>query len=46
MTVEVRMMENSKKKLARGTWAGHLGKIGDEKLAENSRLESGGEMEV
>ena len=46
MGVEVGVKETSKKKLATSTWAGHIEKMGDEKLAESRCPESGGEMEA
>ena len=36
MRVEVGKKERSKKKFARSTWAGHVEKMGDEKLAEGA----------
>ena len=36
MRVEVGMKERSKKKLARSTWADHVVKMGDEKLAKRA----------
>ena len=38
--------ENSKKKLMRCTWAGHVEKMGDEKLAESRCPESEREMDA
>ena len=35
MTVDVGMQERSKKKLMRSTWAGRVGKMGDEKQAKS-----------
>ena len=46
MRVEVGVKESSRKKLVRGTWAGHTEQMGDEKLAESRCPESGGEMEA
>ena len=34
MKLEVGVKESSKKKLVRSTWAGHVEKMGDEKLAK------------
>ena len=36
MRVEVGGKENVKKKLVRSTWAGHVERIGDEKLAKRA----------
>ena len=44
MRVEVGMKESSKKKLVRSTWAGHVEKMGDEKLAKWRG--NGGELEA
>ena len=43
--MEVGVKESSKKKLVRSTWAGHVGKMGDEKLGESKCPESGWELE-
>ena len=42
--MEVGVKENSKKKLVRSTWAGHIKTMGDEKLTESRCPENGGEM--
>ena len=36
MRVEVEVKESSKKKLMRSTWAGPVGKMGDDKLAKRA----------
>ena len=44
--MEVGVKECSKKTLGRRTWASHVEKMGDEKLAKKRCPESGGEMET
>ena len=39
MRVEVGVKENSKKKLMRSTWAGHVEIIGDAKLAKKADVQ-------
>ena len=48
IVMEVGVNESSKKKLVRGTWAGHGDKGGDEKLAKRAdaqKVEGGGGLE-
>ena len=46
MRVEAGVNESVKKKLVRSTWAGHVDKMGDEKMAESRCPERGGNWNV